>query len=294
MRQFVFKVFFFCVWLLALDFTFVFTHVYFYPKDYQIINEEKLKVFDSPPKKVLIIGDSFASDGFMVQQSDQFNFGVYHSTPFDYYHFLKDYLLDSQLNRVVLNLNTLMFTKDAKVSKYYPSFVPSFNYYIESSNKNDFLKFFFQSYRYPISLKYFVKKWVLNQEMAQTRNIVSVHNGYIEFYDTIEETTSYSFNTIFNSQQIEHFQKIQSLLDAHDVELSLTRTPAFFQGEDSIRFEHDFSHLCSELNLTSGDVLDCNDLPFDREDFLNQTHLNSRGALKFSDCIFAKLALDPR
>lgn len=256
---------------------------YFYPEDYLIVRNEKEKIFNINSEVSLIIGDSWASDGFLITNEKYFNLGIYHSTPFDHYFFLKENINKLNVSVVIYNLNPLMFSKPDNVSKYYPSFNKSLDYYFNSNNNFDILKYFFVLSRTPISVKYFFNKYILRKNVEYKRKIVSTKNGYLEFYNQINFSNENYIPHDLNENQVYYFKKIQNLLLDNNIKLKLTTTPVFYDNLNEYSLY--FDKFLSKISVTKSQIFDCNNFNFTRRDFLNPSHLNSFGAKKFSECI---------
>ena len=86
-----------------------------------------------------------------------------------------------------------------------------------------------------------------------------------------------------NDNQVYYFKKIQNLLLDNNIELKLTTTPVFYDNLNE--YSSSFDKFLSKISVTKSQISDCNNFNFTRRDFLNESHLNSFGAKKFSECI---------
>ena len=272
------------------------------PSDYKAFVESKSD-FNNKAKyiKTLIIGDSHIADAINprileAENNLAYNYGVYHSAPYEYFQLLK-YLLktkDFEPKLLIIGTNPVMFTRELSPGRYTPLFINSFyDRFILYKEANSLDLEYFSSFK---KESYLIKPTInniLRKTYEPTRVIKSVYNGYIENIrtDSCSFNSSNHINNLTNNKiQIEYFKKLIYLAKENDIEILIVNPPIYYSEYTSLSEQSYFKNFVKEILLISEEEnIEIFELgheeiksQYSKNDFLNPQHLNASGATKFT------------
>lgn len=233
-----------------------------------------------------------------------YNLGIYHASPYENYYVTKAALFHLRNNPklVILGTNPVMFERPVSQGRYTPLILGqnfSLIFYRiglilnsqEGINQSTFLKSVQEKYLFT----HVLNTRILGKTYQPTREIRSVYNGHLEFYNQLPSQWS-GFERIvrdssINEKQVQYFEQTIKLLLSKNIEVLVVNPPIWFLELDAIResqsflmFEETIDHFKEHYVLVvyneSHDFLR-NQLEI--EDFLNTQHLNYKGSVKFTD-----------
>lgn len=273
----------------------------FRPIDYRQFLEAKQSFFEQTQDiQLLIIGDSHVADALHpdVIESEggmrAFNLGVYHASPYEWYHLLLSSLRASgeKPKWLVLGTNPDMFSRPTEVGKYTPliinDFETQYELYLNSSTGID-KKFFVKTLREDYLFEAVVSS-LSGKEYKPTRHVSHISNGYLETTNQMEgvkwSEVSLKERT-YNEAQVEYLRKTIELAQAEDIKVVMVNPPIWRESLDARRQNERF--ILSKRVIDS--LASAYELPvfnqeysvaLEQSEFLNADHLNGFGAKKFS------------
>ncbi len=305
MKTFLINVFLFVLIVYVVDYLIFFALQKIRPVDYKLFLESKQQFFKVKKDfDILIIGDSHIADAVdpailkNKTHLNAFNFGVYHSSPYENYHILKSCLnfMQKPPKILILGTNPILFTRNIAPGKYTPlllnSVTQKWNLYHDEGNVN--LSYFFKT----VQEKYLfisLKNKIFRKKYTPTRNIFSVRNGYLEIDNQIPGSAWENFDSLqyipTNKSQVQYFEKSIELAQKNNIQVVIVNPPLWkeklkyfekdkmyeeFQGTiDSLEKKYDIKIFNKNRKILMDDLV--------KEDFLNSEHLNGNGAKKFTE-----------
>jgi hypothetical protein len=306
MKKFLLKIILVVSIFILIDKVFGYILEYNRPTDYNLFLNSKLEFFkNTKPIDVLIIGDSHIADALdprIIESHTNlktFNLGIYHTSPFQNYYITKAALesLESKPKFIVLGTNPNMFEIELSKGKYPPLILPTMkSLELVKNSKEGFDASFFLSI---VQEKYLFKS-VLNNLLRKpsppTRIIENVYNGHLKFFNQMPAAQWTNFVTIKESklkkEQVEYFSKTIELALQYDIAVIIAHPPLYkenliaLSGTDSYKdFNYEINKLIKKYHLKTYYNYSYKDdtLLFHKQDFLNSTHLNHNGSLKFTN-----------
>lgn len=285
------------------------------PPDYAAFLDSKRAFFLGKGRwDILIFGDSHVADAIDTRTLKNFgyeayNLGVYHASPFEVFHIASAAVRHSTAlpKMAILGTNPIMFDRKIRVGKYTPLIIRndfvSYSSLILNSEDGLSLKTLFYSAQEQYLLPYVIKKMV-GIKYRPTREIVSIQNGHLEFYN---QTPGISWGggaeeadlSQVNPLQVEYFLKTIRLLKAQGIKVVVANPPIWKEREMVLRKSgklESFEKLVIGICLSEGiQIINPNHcLAFRslmREDFLNAEHVNYSGAAKYTTEVVTQLPL---
>lgn len=306
MKRFLIKVCFFLLLCVMVDYAIAFALKQFRPLDYKAFIESKSKFFKKQKSyDVVFIGNSQISDAAQIPFFEQrtglkaFNIGIYHSSPFDNYFVLKKMIQKEIIPQyIVISTNPEIFYKTVAPSQYIPSILDDRMINIQMNRAaeipfNGLCLLKYQNERY---LTASVMRKITRKPYIPARIVEGEHNGYLEFYNQIEDLEWGAINIhdtrTIKTQQVEYLHRTIELAQKHQIQVILSHMP--FWKEKQIAYEknkekfQEFNKIIQEtkkkyrLKIFNESYHEMDDL-FEQRDFQSPEHLNGYGAKKWTE-----------
>ncbi len=287
------------------------------PSDYAAFLDAKRTFFRKQGRyDMLIFGDSHVADAIdprtlRLYGMEAYNLGVYHASPYEIYHLAASALRRMKVmpKYVVLGTNPIMFMRKLRIGKYTPLIIRDdfidYSSLVINSEDGHSIRTLFYSAQEKYLLQYMLKK-VIGIKYHPTREIQSINNGHLEFYNQMpgvswdggaEEADLSRANPL----QIEFFVKTIDFLQNHNIKVLVVNLPLWQEREKKLRgtgglgeFEQILSRICKEKGVYL--VNPNHELAtgvLKKEDYLNAEHLNYKGAVKFSHELAVQIDMLP-
>jgi hypothetical protein len=205
--------------------------------------------------------------------------------------------LEAPPSTLLLGTSPFIFYYHLQEGKYTPIIMDNFllksELMVNSKNKN-FLGLFFQSIYEKDLFRYYINNKILKKEYSPQREIVGSCNGYLEFYDNrIKDKNQYTSDDIWlptkikkNNRQVYYFKKIIELAKERGIQTFIISVPEYPKWDEFyttrmeyINYKKTINNILSEYNL---EMYKYSNQDMEIEDFMNEQHLNSNGAVKFT------------
>jgi hypothetical protein len=303
MRRFILKVLLFIIVFFLVDFGISSLLHLFRPEDYKAHIESKFEFFDRRSQTdILILGDSHVADALNPQvfetiiHQTAFNFGIYHSSPFENYH-LSRYLLKGNRKEpgvIILGTNPFMFCRPLEAGDYTPILIKNpyrkFRLYYESSDNT--LTYFSSVAKEKYLFKSMFRR-LTGKELEMVREIVFIKNGYLgninhrsnemQFPDSFTEQSE-------NPEQVRYFIKTIEYLKSLNKKVIIVNPPIYNKYFNDYKKTRVFTEFSNQIRQISESCqIPVFNLNYEvlsdtlvAEDFLNAEHLNNMGANKFT------------
>jgi len=302
MRTFIVKTVIFIVLFILMDrLMFVFIQSQ-RPSDYKSFLKSKKDFFSySGDLDVLMIGDSHIADAVDTRTLEKcsgmkvFNLGIYHSSPLENYHIMKAAFnqVSQKPKIVILGTNPVMFERELSKGKYTPLIIGNDLELILDAKDGVDINLFFKVFREKHLFKHIFQK-AIGKKYTPTREVVSVYNGHLEFYNQIPSTKWVNFkpkkDRNLQEGQVQYFRETIEFLKDKQVKVIIMNPPiwhlqlnAISNTESFLEFERILSEIAKEYGIeiyNSDNKVLIEELQ--QEEFLNTQHLNYKGSQKFT------------
>lgn len=287
------------------------------PADYQCFVDAKRDVFKKAPvPDVLIIGDSLVSDALnpRVFESEYHvrahNLGIYHATPFELFFLMEKYLKTHPVRpeHLIIGVHPVFFSSPPSIGRYTPVIMNDFisvarmGFYSEEGMS---APVFLKSLRERYLMKHLLNQ-ICHKPYQPTREIQSVFNGHLEFYNTLPdkqwETGSFDDPNEFkiNAVQLKYFESLIELMKQNQINVVLVNIPVWPEIMKRMRDRPEFLHFRAMLkDLMDKYVIKIVNLDYSlespdisREWFLNQEHFNHKGSVWFTHEVCSRLNVE--
>jgi len=301
MKKFLYKIFLFLLILIIIDNIVYIILKENMPTDYKaFVNSKNSFEKNIENIKTIIIGDSHIADAINpkyleTHKNNCFNYGIYHSSPYENFQLFKYLLSDKRFspNLLIMGTDPIMFTRELDAGRYTPLFIKSFyQRFLLYKQSNTLDLEYFSSFK---KESYLIKSLInnfLGREYKPTRIIKSEKNGYLE---NIRVDTK-SFNEtiidkklVLNKNQVYYFIKTIKLAKSKGFKVIIVNPIEYKKELSEDNYSKFFGNIIDSISRTeSVHVFQINENKvnlYNKSDFLNPQHLNSSGAIKFTKAL---------
>ncbi len=275
------------------------------PDDYIAFIDSRESFDPGKNYDVIAIGDSYIADAFVPQAFGAetglkgFNFGVYNSSPFEWYYLARD-LIDrgARPRYILIGTNPRMFGQAAGLGVHTFDFIHSLPLRIEMFWAAPGSNSLFKSVRHRYLLNTVMRRLTGGETPMPARRIEKIDNGYLENVRSMsaappsERSIEYQpLRPVAASRdQIVMLERLLDLLERHGIEPIFVNTPVHRTLLSRMELHEDYQAFCR----TMADIAGRHRTPvFDGRkagyvaalrtaDFLNEEHLGASGARRFT------------
>lgn len=304
------------LWLLPLEFLLLVASLYLIddaiadllsgarPPDYVAFMDSRAAFDAARDYDVIAIGDSYIADAFVPSAFEAqtglsgFNFGVYNSSPFEWYYLARDLVGRGARPRYLLiGTNPSMFGQPASVGIHTIDFIRSSRVRMEMFWHAPGSESIFKAVRHRYLLNTAIKQWIGREPPMPARRIVAVDNGYLENvasmspaeaaadedYDLVRPVAAWG-------EQIRMLEQLLAFLKEQRIAPVFVSTPVHRRLLDAMERHPEYR----AFRRTLATLAAAYDVPvfnarrpqyvrsLDTSEFLNQGHLQASGARRFS------------